>query len=203
MVACSATLLEHILASMRIDATTRALVTGASRGIGRALAGGWRRAAPRSGCSRAPADELEALAAELGPRAVGWPPTSVTAARSRRPSSASSSRRAGSTSSSRTRGSLTTVRCGAGVERVEAMTRVNWLGTRLHGQGHARALVDRAIGHIVIVSSGAGLRAFPWAAATAPRRPPSACSRRHCATSSRLRRVGHHGLPGRDRHPSA
>ena len=59
-------------ARMRIDATTRALVTGASRGIGlalaRALAG--RGAAvgllARSGRARA-------LARELGPRAVALP----------------------------------------------------------------------------------------------------------------------------------
>src|ERR687891_397598 len=73
---------------MRIDATTRALVTGASRGIGLAL----------------------------------------------------------------------------DVERLEAMTRVNWLGTVYTVKAALGQLVDRASGHVVIVSSGAGLRAFPWAA---------------------------------------
>ncbi len=50
------------------------------------------------------------------------------------------------------------------VERVEAMTRVNWLGTVYTVKAALGHLVDRAGGHIVIVSSGAGLRAFPWAA---------------------------------------
>ena len=50
------------------------------------------------------------------------------------------------------------------VERVEAMTRVNWLGTVYTVDAALGHLVDRAHGHVVIVSSGAGLRAFPWAA---------------------------------------
>jgi short-subunit dehydrogenase len=50
------------------------------------------------------------------------------------------------------------------VERVEAMTRVNWLGTLYTVDATLGHLIDRAHGHIVIVSSGAGLRAFPWAA---------------------------------------
>ena len=44
------------------------------------------------------------------------------------------------------------------------MTRVNWLGTVYTVKAALGHLVDRASGHIVIVSSGAGLRAFPWAA---------------------------------------
>ena len=47
---------------------------------------------------------------------------------------------------------------------MEAMTRVNWLGTVYTVKAALGHLVDRASGHIVIVSSGAGLRAFPWAA---------------------------------------
>ena len=50
------------------------------------------------------------------------------------------------------------------VEKIEAMTRVNWLGTVYTVEAALGHLVDRANGHIVIVSSGAGLRAFPWAA---------------------------------------
>jgi short-subunit dehydrogenase len=53
---------------------------------------------------------------------------------------------------------------GQDVELVEAMTRVNWLGTVYTVKAALGHLVDRAGGHIVIVSSGAGLRAFPWAA---------------------------------------
>jgi short-subunit dehydrogenase len=51
------------------------------------------------------------------------------------------------------------------VERVEAMTRVNWLGTVYTVDAALRHLVAGGRGHIVVVSSGAGLRAFPGAAA--------------------------------------
>jgi NADP-dependent 3-hydroxy acid dehydrogenase YdfG len=47
---------------------------------------------------------------------------------------------------------------------IEAMTRVNWLGTVYTVHAALGHLIDRAQGHIVIVSSGAGLRSFPWAA---------------------------------------
>jgi NADP-dependent 3-hydroxy acid dehydrogenase YdfG len=47
---------------------------------------------------------------------------------------------------------------------IEAMTRVNWLGTVYTVHAALRHLVDRGAGHLVIVSSGAGLRSFPWAA---------------------------------------
>jgi short-subunit dehydrogenase len=49
------------------------------------------------------------------------------------------------------------------LERAEEMTRINWLGTLY--TVHAALPHLRAGGHIVIVSSGAGLRAFPQAAA--------------------------------------
>jgi short-subunit dehydrogenase len=48
------------------------------------------------------------------------------------------------------------------LERAEEMTRINWLGTLY--TVHA-ALPHLRGGHIVVVSSGAGLRAFPQAAA--------------------------------------
>jgi NADP-dependent 3-hydroxy acid dehydrogenase YdfG len=45
------------------------------------------------------------------------------------------------------------------------MTRVNWLGTVYTVRAALPHLRARGAGHIVIVSSGAGLRAFPGAAA--------------------------------------
>ena len=45
------------------------------------------------------------------------------------------------------------------------MTRINWLGTVYTVDATLGHLIDRASGHIVVVSSGAGLRSFPWAAA--------------------------------------
>jgi short-subunit dehydrogenase len=44
------------------------------------------------------------------------------------------------------------------------MTRVNWLGTLYTVRAALPHLLDRAEGHVVIVSSGAGLRSFPFAA---------------------------------------
>ena len=146
---------------MRIDATTRAIVTGASRGIGLELA--------RALAARGAAVGVLARTAEvgdLGPRAVGLPAdvgdrAQVEAAVARFIEQV---------------GGLDLVVANAGiahygpflsqdVELVEAMTRVNWLGTVYTVHATLGHLVDRASGHIVIVSSGAGLRAFPWAAA--------------------------------------
>jgi short-subunit dehydrogenase len=142
---------------MRIDATTRALVTGGSRGIGlelaRALAG--RGAVvgvvARSADVRDLGPRAVALRADVGDRAQ------VEAAVERFVADA---------------GGLDLVVANAGiahygpflrqdVELVEAMTRVNWLGTVYTVKA---ALAHLTSGHIVIVSSGAGLRAFPWAA---------------------------------------
>jgi short-subunit dehydrogenase len=50
------------------------------------------------------------------------------------------------------------------VEEIEQMTRVNWLGTVYLVKAALPFLLERGRGHIVIVSSGAGHRAFPWAA---------------------------------------
>ena len=144
---------------MRIDATTRALVTGASRGIGRELAGALAaRGATVGLLSRT------AGAGSVGPRAVALEAdvgdrAQVEAAVSRFVAEA---------------GGLDLVVANAGiafygpfreqdVALVEAMTRVNWLGTVYTVSAALPHLAGR--GHIVIVSSGAGLRAFPSAAA--------------------------------------
>jgi short-subunit dehydrogenase len=145
---------------MRIDATTRAIVTGASRGIGLELA---RALAARGAAVGALARSPDVR--DLGPRAVALPAdvgdrAQVEAAVERFVEQA---------------GGLDLVVANAGIahygpflhqdlELVEVMTRVNWLGTVFTVKAALGHLVDRASGHIVIVSSGAGLRAFPWAA---------------------------------------
>src|SRR5688500_2056038 len=50
------------------------------------------------------------------------------------------------------------------IDKVERMTRVNWLGTVYTIAAALPGMLDRARGHIVVVSSGAGVRSFPWAA---------------------------------------
>jgi short-subunit dehydrogenase len=150
---------------MRIDATTRALVTGASRGIGRAVAAALAARGAAVGLLARSEDELGAIAGQLGPRAVALPADvgdrdQVRAAVERFIEEA---------------GGLDLVVANAGiahygpfltqdVELVERMTRVNWLGTVYTVDAAVGHMIDRAHGHIVVVSSGAGLRSFPWAA---------------------------------------
>jgi short-subunit dehydrogenase len=145
---------------MRIGPGTRALVTGASRGIGRALARALAARGAALGLVARDAEALERLAAELGahalPADVG-DRAAITAA----------------VDAFAAGGGLDLVVANAGIahygpfattplERAEQMTRVNWLGTLY--TVHA-ALPHLRGGHVVVVSSGAGLRAFPEAAA--------------------------------------
>ena len=150
---------------MVIDATTRALVTGASRGIGRELARARAARGAAVGVLARSRGELDALAAELGPRAISLPADAGDRAQVE----------AAVECFVAEAGGLDLVVANAGiahygpllaqdVEKLEAMTRVNWLGTVYTVKATLGHLVDRASGHIVVVSSGAALRAFPWAA---------------------------------------
>lgn len=150
---------------MLIDATTRALVTGPSRGIGRALAEALAARGATLALASRSEDELAALAGELpgehhvmacdvGDRAqVEQAVGSFDAAA----------------------GGLELVVANAGiahygplrtmpVEEIEQMTRVNWLGTVYLVKAALPHLLSHGRGHIVIISSGAGHRSFPWAA---------------------------------------
>ena len=151
---------------MRIGPGTRALVTGASRGIGRAVAEALAARGATVGLVARSADELEALAADLEGEHVVAPADvgdreSVSRAVARVIEEA---------------GGLDLVVANAGiahygsvaemdVSRIEDMTRVNWLGTVYTVMAALPHLLDRAQGHLAIVSSGAALRTFPWAAA--------------------------------------
>ena len=50
------------------------------------------------------------------------------------------------------------------IEHAEQMVSVNVLGTIYTVRAVLEPMRDRAAGHVVVVSSGAGLRAFPWGA---------------------------------------
>lgn len=151
---------------MEIGPGTRALVTGASRGIGRALALALAARGATVGLAARSREEVEALAAQLpgehhalvcdvGERA------SVEGAVARFAALA---------------GGLEIVVANAGIAHygpfaeqdlalVERMTQVNWLGTVYTVASALPRLLESGRGHIVIVSSGAGYRAFPGAAA--------------------------------------
>jgi short-subunit dehydrogenase len=146
-----------------IGAQTRALVTGASRGIGlatcRALAA---RGATLGMVSRGE-EELRARAEELGGEALVADVSdfaSVSDAIDR------FAQRAGGVD-------LLVANAGVlhyapfaeqPVEDAEAMVRINVLGTIYTVKAALPHLLDGANGHIVVLSSGAGLRSFPWGA---------------------------------------
>jgi short-subunit dehydrogenase len=150
---------------MQIRSGTRALVTGASRGIGRAVA---RELAERGavvGLAARSTSDLEALAREL-PGAhhpltcdVALPASIATAIED----------------FAHAVGGLDLLVANAGIayyepvvtqslDRIEQMTEVNWLGTVYTVKAALPFLLDGG-GHIVVMSSGAGLRGFPGAAA--------------------------------------
>lgn len=150
---------------MRIADGTRALITGPSRGIGRALASELARRGATLGLASRSAAELEVLAREL-PGEHHVLPCDVGDAAQVQGAVETLIDRAGG---------LDLVVANAGIakygpfhaqslEDVEAMTRINWLGTLYTVHAALPHLLGRAEGHIVIISSAAGWRAFPWAA---------------------------------------
>ena len=151
---------------MRIDSSTRALVTGASRGIGRATARALAERGATVGLLARSEDELRALAGELpgGPHPVL--PADVADAQG---TAAAVERFVAEA------GGLDLVVANAGIahygrfadaplEQAIRMTQVNWLGTVHTVHAALPRLLAQRRGHVVVVSSGAGLRAFPFAA---------------------------------------
>ncbi len=151
---------------MQIGSRTRAFVTGASRGIGRSLAHALAQRGATVGLAARSTSALEALAAEL-PGAhhpltcdVALPASIATAVEDFVAAA----------------GGLDLLVANAGIahyepiaeqglEMIENMTAVNWLGTVHTVQAALPYLLEQGRGHIVVMSSGAGLRGFPGAAA--------------------------------------
>jgi short-subunit dehydrogenase len=146
---------------MELGSGSRVLITGASRGIGEALV----RAFAEHGCtlglvSRSE-DELRELAESLPGDGHEVLPADVADA--------------GSVRQAVERfGELDVLVANAGIahysrfqelgiEKAEQMTRVNWLGTLYTVDAALPGMIERGRGHLVIVSSGAGFRAFPQA----------------------------------------
>jgi short-subunit dehydrogenase len=147
---------------MELGAGTRVLVTGASRGIGEAIA----RAFAARGCtlglvarSRERLDQLAASLPGTGHRALEGDVAEA----------------ASIGAAVREFGKVDVLVANAGVthympfaelplEKAEEMDRVNWLGTLYTVKAALPGMLERRSGHIVVISSGAGVRGFPWAA---------------------------------------
>lgn len=150
---------------MRIEGGMTAIVTGASAGIGRALATELAGRGVRVGLLARGRERLEELAATLPGEHL--------------PLSADVSRReevAGAIDSFAERlGAPDLLFANAGIahygpfadveiERAEEMVSVNVSGTLYTVGATLPHMLDRARGHVVVTSSGAGIRAFPWGA---------------------------------------
>ncbi|MFL5842141.1 MAG: SDR family NAD(P)-dependent oxidoreductase [Thermoleophilaceae bacterium] len=146
---------------MQVGQGTRVLITGASRGLGRALAEAfaWRGAvlglvarsedALRELVDELPGADHKILIADVGDkRQIG--------------------------SAIEAFGDIDVLIANAGIarylrfadlplEEAEQMTQVNWLGTLYSVKPALARMIPRGKGSVVIVSSGAGLRAFPQA----------------------------------------
>jgi 3-oxoacyl-[acyl-carrier protein] reductase len=149
------------MASVQIGPGTRVLVTGASRGLGRSIAEAfaWRGAV--LGLVARSEPELRTLVDEL----PGDDHKILIADASDRQQMAAVVRAFGH---------IDVVVANAGVARyldfpelpldeAERMTTVNWLGTLYTIQPALGQMTERRSGSVVIVSSGAGVRAFPQA----------------------------------------
>jgi NADP-dependent 3-hydroxy acid dehydrogenase YdfG len=150
---------------VELGSETRALVTGAGKGIGRALAEALVARGVRVGLVARSADQLAALAAELGEGASAHPADvadrdAITAAVSGFVADA---------------GGLDLLVANAGIARyapfseqdpadADAMVQTNVLGTINTVRAGLDPMLDRGRGHVVVVSSAAALRALPWGA---------------------------------------
>jgi short-subunit dehydrogenase len=150
---------------MRISEGTRAIVTGASKGIGRALAQALHARGATVGLAARSESELAALADSLGARAIVLPCDVADAA-----SVAGAVERFAAEA-----GGLVVAIANAGIAHYgrfedqdpslhDHMTSINWLGTLHTARAALPHLRAGGGGQLVIVSSGAGLRAFPEAA---------------------------------------
>jgi 3-oxoacyl-[acyl-carrier protein] reductase len=154
---------------MRIEPGTRALVTGASRGIGLALARALASRGARLGLLARGRDALEEVAAGLPPSPAGDHVALAADVAKRGTLQRAVDRYA------KAAGGIDLLVANAGVldyapfadeevERAEQMIQTNVLGTVYTVHAALPHLLARASGHIVVLSSAAGLRSFPWGA---------------------------------------
>lgn len=154
---------------MRIGPDTKAIVTGASAGLGREIASGLAARGARVGLVARRRKPLEELVAELPPSSAG--DHFVLAADTTKRSQIERAvdrfeKRAGGIDLFFANAGIAHYGPFADVELELAveMVRVNVLGTVYSVAAALPRMLDRASGHLIVTSSGAGLRAFPWAA---------------------------------------
>jgi short-subunit dehydrogenase len=154
---------------VRIKPGTRAVVTGASRGIGRALSAELARRGARLGLMARGKGGLEEAAAELPVAPEGDHVTAVADV-----SKWGQTSRAIDRLAKRLEGiDLLVVNAGVlhysplmeqELSDAEEMVRVNVFGTLYTVKAALPHMVASGPGHIVVLSSAAGLRSFPWGA---------------------------------------
>jgi short-subunit dehydrogenase len=146
---------------MRVGQGTRVLVTGASRGIGRSTAEAFAYRGATLGLIARSEPELHELVDELPATHHKILIADVTD-------------RGQMQRAVHAFGDIDVLVANAGVARylnfnelsldeAERMTQVNWLGTLYTVQPALPRMIERGTGTVVIVSSGAGIRAFPQA----------------------------------------
>jgi short-subunit dehydrogenase len=156
----------NTIGAVQIRSGTRGFVTGASRGIGRALASALAQRGATVALAARTVSDLDQVAAELpGTHHVFVCDVALKA-----------SVRSAIDDFVAATGGLELLVVNAGVahyepvadqdiEKIEHMTDVNWLGTVYTVKAALPHLIGAGRGHIVVISSGAGLRSFPDAAA--------------------------------------
>lgn len=149
---------------MEIGPQTRAIVSGATRGIGRATAQALAGRGATVGLMARNGDELKKLSAEL-PGSIPVEADVADAARTE----------AAVTGFASEAGGIDLVVANAGIahtapfteleaDQAEEMVNTNLLGTLNLVRSSLPLMLDRGRGHLVIVSSAAALRGFPWTA---------------------------------------
>jgi short-subunit dehydrogenase len=154
---------------VRIEPGTRAVVTGASRGIGRALSIELARRGARLGLMARGKQALDELATELPPSPDGAHEAAVADVSKRGQTIRAIDRLAKGLDGI----DLLVVNAGVlhyspfaeqDVAEAEAMIQTNVLGTMYTVKAALPHLLERGRGQIVVLSSAAGLRSFPWGA---------------------------------------
>jgi len=150
------------MAAVEIGPGTRVLVTGASRGIGAAIAHAFAARGATLGLVARRRDALEELANEL----EGGAHVALEGDVSDQDSIAAAVEQFGDVDVLVANAGITHYRPFAQLPLDEArqMNDVNWLGTIHTVWAALPGMLERGRGHIVVVSSGGGVRGFPSAA---------------------------------------